>query len=232
MVPALTLAADAFWPAAFLPAAFLPDWGTLATYTIACIVLFVTPGPDMSLFLARTIAGGWRQGLASVLGANLGCCLHTVAAAVGLSAVLAASALAFTTLKVVGALYLLWLAFDTLRNGSALNVRRPDAPSPPVGRTFLAGLLVNLTNPKVVLFFITFLPQFVAATDPHASAKMLFLGLYFVVVNIPLSIVMILGAERLVVYLKGRPGILRVIDWVFAGVFGVFAAKILVTQSR
>jgi threonine/homoserine/homoserine lactone efflux protein len=221
-----------FWPQAFLPQAFLPDIGILATYTIACIVLFVTPGPDMSLFLARTMAGGRRQGLASVLGANLGCCLHTVAAAVGLSAVLAASSVAFTTLKIVGALYLLWLAFDTLRNGSALTIRQPDGPPPPVARTFFVGLGVNLTNPKVVLFFITFLPQFVAATDPHASAKMMFLGLYFVVVNIPLAIIMILGAERLVVYLKTRPGILRAIDWVFAGVFGFFAVKILATQSR
>lgn len=211
---------------------FVPDTATLAAYTVACIVLFVTPGPDMSLFLARTLSGGRRLGLASVMGANLGCCLHTFAAALGLSALLAASATAFTTLKVVGALYLLWLAYDTLRNGSALNVRPDKAAPATVSKTFWAGMLVNITNPKVVLFFITFLPQFISATDPHASSKLLFLGLYFVVVNIPLSIIMILGAERLVVYLKTRPSILRAIDWVFAGVFGFFAVKILATQTR
>jgi threonine/homoserine/homoserine lactone efflux protein len=216
--------------AAFAP--FLPDTATLTAYTVACVVLFITPGPDMSLFLARTISGGRRLGLASVMGANLGCCLHTFAAALGLSALLAASAAAFTGLKVVGALYLLWLAYDTLRNGSALNVRADKAAPASVSKTFWAGMLVNITNPKVVLFFITFLPQFVSATDPHATSKLLFLGLYFVVVNIPLSIVMILGAERLVVYLKTRPGILRAIDWVFAGVFGFFAVKILTTQTR
>jgi threonine/homoserine/homoserine lactone efflux protein len=219
-------------PALTLFAPFLPDTGTLAAYTVACIVLFVTPGPDMSLFLARTLSGGRRLGLASVLGANLGCCLHTIAAALGLSALLAASAAAFTALKLVGALYLLWLAYDTLRNGSALNVRPDSAAPATVGKTFIAGLLVNLTNPKVVLFFITFLPQFISTGDPHASAKLLFLGLYFVIVNIPLSIIMILGAERLVVYLKTRPGVLRAIDWAFAGVFGFFAAKILATQAR
>lgn len=213
-------------------ALFLPDTATLAAYTVACIVLFVTPGPDMSLFLARTISGGRRFGLASVMGANLGCCLHTFAAALGLSALLAASATAFTTLKVVGALYLLWLAYDTLRHGSALNIRPDKAAPASVSKTFWAGVLVNITNPKVVLFFITFLPQFISATDPHASSKLLFLGLYFVVVNIPLSIIMILGAERLVVYLKSRPGILRAIDWVFAGVFGFFAVNILATQAR
>jgi threonine/homoserine/homoserine lactone efflux protein len=219
------------FPFSLLPP-FLPDAATLAAYTVACIVLFVTPGPDMSLFLARTISGGRRLGIASVLGANLGCCLHTIAAALGLSALLATSAAAFTALKLVGALYLLWLAYDTLRNGSALNVRADSAAPGSVGKTFMAGMLVNLTNPKVVLFFITFLPQFISAADPHASAKLLFLGLYFVVVNIPLSVIMILGAERLVVYLKTRPGVLRVIDWAFAGVFGFFAAKILATQAR
>jgi threonine/homoserine/homoserine lactone efflux protein len=210
----------------------LPDQATLAAYTIACVVLFVTPGPDMSLFLARTISGGRRLGVASVLGANLGCCLHTLAAALGLSALLAASATAFTALKLVGALYLLYLAYDTIRHGSALNVRDDGRGSPSALRTFIAGVLCNITNPKVVLFFITFLPQFVSTTDPHAAAKLLFLGSYFVVVNIPLSVVMILGAERLVVYLKTRPGVLRAIDWLFAGVFGFFAAKILATQAR
>jgi threonine/homoserine/homoserine lactone efflux protein len=219
-------------PKLFSFAHFLPDAETLAAYTVACIILFVTPGPDMSLFLARTISGGRRLGLASAMGANLGCCLHTIAAALGLSALLAASAVAFTALKVVGALYLLWLAYDTLRNGSALNVRPDQAAPATAAKTFVAGTLVNMTNPKVVLFFITFLPQFINAADPHASAKMLFLGLYFVVVNIPLSIIMILGAERLVSYLKTRPGILRAIDWAFAGVFGFFAAKILATQTR
>jgi threonine/homoserine/homoserine lactone efflux protein len=219
-------------PLHLLVEAFLPDAATLATYSVACIVLFITPGPDMSLFLARTISGGRRFGLASVLGANLGCCLHTLAAALGLSALLAASTAAFTALKIIGALYLLWLAYDMLRNGSALNVRPDNAAPASVRKTFIAGVLVNITNPKVVLFFITFLPQFVSASDPHASAKLVFLGLYFVVINIPLSIIMILGAERLVVYLRTRPGILRAIDWLFAGVFGFFAAKILATQTR
>lgn len=213
--------------------AFIPDAQTLLTYTIASIVLFITPGPDMSLFLARTLAGGRKAGIASVLGANAGCCVHTVLAAVGLSALLAASATAFTALKIVSALYLLWLAIESVRNGSVLNVRAEGpARTYPFWTTFLFGMGVNLTNPKVLLFFITFLPLFVSASDPHAAGKLVFLGLYFVVVNVPLSVVMILGAERLVTYLKTRPSILRAIDWLFACVFGLFAIKILFTQSR
>ena len=94
------------------------------------------------------------------------------------------------------------------------------------------GLSINLTNPKVVLFFVTFLPQFIEAQDPHASGKLMFLGIYFVVLTSPLAVLLILGAERLLGAIRRHPRMLRVIDWVFAGVFGTFAARILTTQTR
>jgi threonine/homoserine/homoserine lactone efflux protein len=211
---------------------FIPDSSVLLTYSIACFILFVTPGPDMSLFLSRTIAGGRRAGIASLLGASAGCLVHTVLAAVGLSAVIAASPAAFTGLKVVGALYLAWLAVDALRNGSALNVKEQAEHKRGFAQTFWFGVMVNLANPKVVLFFVTFLPQFVSASDPHAAGKLAFLGAYFVVFTIPLAILMILGAESVVEKLKRNPRIMRGIDCVFAGVFGAFAVKILLTEQK
>ncbi len=102
---------------------FIPDTSTLLTYTIACFVLFATPGPDMSLFLAKTVQGGRRSGVASLSGATAGCLVHSLAAAFGLSALIAASAAAFTVLKVVGAVYLLWMAYQAIRHGSALRSR-------------------------------------------------------------------------------------------------------------
>ena len=164
---------------------FLPESSILLTYSLACIVLFITPGPDMSLFLAKTMAGGRKAGMASMLGAMAGCCVHTLLAALGLSALLAASVTAFTVLKIVGALYLLWLAFDAVRHGSALNVKEEGRAEVSFWKTFLMGVGINLTNPKVVLFFVTFLPQFVDAGDPHAADKLLFLGLYFVALTAP-----------------------------------------------
>jgi len=83
-----------------------------------------------------------------------------------------------------------------------------------------------------VLFFVTFLPQFVDAQDPHAAGKLLFLGLYFVVLSYPLAVLLILGADRLVGALRRRPRALRAIDWLFAGVFSAFAIKVLATQSK
>jgi threonine/homoserine/homoserine lactone efflux protein len=211
---------------------FLPDPAVLAAYSLACLVLFITPGPAMSLFLARTVTGGRAAGIAAFTGASLGCVVHSLLAAFGLSALIAASPTAFLVLKVVGALYLLWLAIDAVRNGSSLNVRAEPRRRVSFWPTLALGLTVNLTNPKVVLFFVTFLPQFVDADDPHAAAKLLFLGIYFVVATFPLGVLMILGAERVVGALKSRPRVLRAIDWLFAGVFSAFAVRILTTQGR
>lgn len=212
---------------------FLPDAASLITFTAASVILFITPGPDMSLFLARTLEGGKKAGFASCLGANLGCVAHTLLAAFGISALLAASTTAFLALKIIGAGYLLWLAFAAIRKGSALNVQvLPNRKPPSLKATFLTGVMVNLTNPKVVLFFITFLPQFVRAGDPHVAAKLVFLGLYFVAVNIPLTIAMIMGAEKLVGWLRVKPGVMRTIDYCFAGVFGLFAVRIALAQGR
>jgi threonine/homoserine/homoserine lactone efflux protein len=211
---------------------FVPEIPVLAAYTAACLVLCITPGPDMSLFLSRTMAGGVRSGMASMLGASFGCLIHTIFAAVGLSAVIAASPNAFLVIKIIGALYLAWLAIDSLRNGSALNVKDGEAQAPSVIRSFWTGVMINLSNPKVILFFVTFLPQFISASDPDAAGKLAFLGFYMVIFSTPVAALMILGAERVVTSLKQRPQIMRIIDYLFAGIFGAFAVKILLTDSR
>ncbi len=210
---------------------FVPDAAVLLAYSVACFVLFITPGPDMSLFLAKTVAGGRRHGLAAMLGAMTGCCVHTLLAALGVSALLAASTTAFTILKVVGAVYLLWLAVDAIRHGSALNLKGQNERPASVRRTFLLGIGINLTNPKIVLFFVTFLPQFVQAHDPHAGGKLVFLGLYFIAFSAPLAALMVLGAERVIALLRGHPRMMRAIDYSFAGLFGAFAVRIL-TMGR
>jgi threonine/homoserine/homoserine lactone efflux protein len=212
---------------------FVPDLPVILAFTVAGLVLFITPGPDMSLWLARTISGGRRAGLAAAMGTNLGCCVHSLLAAFGISVLINASPVAFNTMKVIGALYLLFLAVQMLRHGTVLNIAdggpRHDWPLWP---TFLTGILVNLSNPKVVLFFITFLPGFVSAADPDAGGKLMFLGLYFVSMNLVLSSLFVFGAEGLMARLRRNPRVLRVIDYLFAGVFGVFAVTILRAQAR
>jgi threonine/homoserine/homoserine lactone efflux protein len=211
---------------------FLPDTATLIAYSIACFILFVTPGPDMSFFLAKTVQGGRRAGIAAMSGAAAGNCVHSLAAAFGLSALIAASATAFTAVKVIGALYLLYMAYDAIRHGSALSLASAEGRPPSVRKTFLQGLGVNLTNPKIVLFYLTFLPQFVVAGDPYAAQKLFFLGIYFVVFAFPLAIGLILIAERFIDFLKRNPRAMRIVDYCFAGVFGFFAVQVLRTQGR
>lgn len=211
---------------------FLPNSSTLLAYTVACFILYITPGPDMSLMLARTLQGGRKAGMASMLGACGGCLVHSIAAALGLSAIIAASATLFTAMKVVGALYLLWLAYEAIRHGSALRLDGQTAAPPSLWAIFSLGVGTNITNPKVVLFFLTFLPQFIAAGDPYAAQKLFFLGAYFVVFTIILSFPLLLVAERFIDLMKSSPKVTRAIDYTFAGVFGFFAIHVLRTQAR
>src|SRR6185436_5002718 len=123
---------------------FVPEISVLLAYSLACLVLFITPGPDMSLFLAKTVTGGRAAGIAAFTGASLGCIVHSLLAAFGLSALIAASPTAFLMLKIVGAAYLLWLAIDAVRNGSSLNVRAEPARRVAFWPTLALGLTVNL----------------------------------------------------------------------------------------
>ena len=133
-----------------------------AAYVLACLVLAATPGADMALFLSRTLAGGRAQGFAAQAGASVGLVVHTFAAALGLSALLAASAEAYEAVKIAGALYLLWLAFRRDSPRRRRSSSKAGAPARGGLRgAFMNGLLINLTNPKIVLFFVTFLPQFI-----------------------------------------------------------------------
>ena len=211
---------------------FLPSLPVFLAYTGASFLLFITPGPDMSLFLSRTVSSGRRAGIASAVGSNMGCVFHTLLVAFGVSALIAASSTGFLLLKIFGAGYLLWLAVDAIRHGSSLNVKATGTSQATALKSFLLGVMVNLTNPKVLLFFISFLPNLVEAGDPNASGKLLFFGLYFVALNIPLSIITVLVAERLVGWLKARPQVLRWIDYTFAGVFALFALKIAFIEGR
>jgi threonine/homoserine/homoserine lactone efflux protein len=211
---------------------FLPDTSTLLAYTVACLILFLTPGPDMSLMLAKTMQGGRKAGLASMFGASAGCLVHSFAAALGLSAIIAASATLFTAMKIIGALYLLYLAYDAIKHGSALRVDSQAGTPPSTGATFWMAVGTNITNPKVVLFFLTFLPQFIATGDPHAAQKLFFLGAYFVAVSVVLGFLLVLAAERFIRVMKASPKVMRVIDYAFAGVFGFFAVHVLRTEAR
>jgi threonine/homoserine/homoserine lactone efflux protein len=210
----------------------LPDPAVLLPFAVAVVVIALTPGPDMTFFLGRALAQGRAAGLAAMAGASTGILVHTMLVALGLSALIVAAPTAFLVLKVAGALYLAWLAVQAVRNGSALTL--PDRPAPRTGlaATWASGLAINLLNPKIILFFMTFLPQFVRAGDPHAAAQLVFLGLLFIAIALLITVPMILAADRVAATLRARPRIGRAMDWVFASVFMAFAAHLLFGRVR
>ena len=210
---------------------FIPSAGALAGYTLACVILAMTPGPDMTLFLARTVSGGRAHGFAAMFGAATGLVFHATVAALGVSALVAASPAAFGVLKVVGAAYLVWLGVNAIRHGAALRVGG-GGPAGTARGAYLAGVAINLTNPKVILFFIGFLPQFVSAGDPHPAAKLAFLGFWFWVVGVAISACIILVAERFIATMRANPRAMRVFDYCFGGLMGAFALRLLTAQSR
>ena len=211
---------------------FVPETALLVQFAIATFIIAITPGPDMTLFVGRALSEGRAAGFACMLGAMSGIVVHTTLVAVGLSALIVASPQAFLALKIAGAGYLVWLAFQAVVNGSAFSPdTRPRAPRSLV-RNWATGLGINLLNPKIILFFMTFLPQFVSAGDPHAPAKLFFLGLMFIVLSLPVTAPMVIAADRFAGLLKKSRRVTRVIDWLFACVFSAFALKILTAQAR
>jgi threonine/homoserine/homoserine lactone efflux protein len=154
----------------------------LGLFVLAGLVLNVTPGPDMAYIAARSAAGGFRAGVAATLGITAGCVFHTLAAAAGLSILLATSASAFTVVKWCGAAYLLYagvrLVISSVRPAreAAAGALLAPAKAP---RIFREGLVINVLNPKVALFFLAFLPQFIDAAAPSKALAFIALGCLF-----------------------------------------------------
>jgi threonine/homoserine/homoserine lactone efflux protein len=209
---------------------FIPQLPLLAGYIAGIFIIAITPGPDMTYFLGRTIAQGVPAGISAVLGATSGILVHSVLVAFGLSALVIASPILFLVLKIAGAVYLLWLAIDALRHGSAFEFSNVSRTSRSLKQVWMQGLLINLLNPKIILFFMTFLPQFVTATDANAPAQLLFLGLLFYVLALPLTLPMVLAAGALTNFFRRSPRATRMIDYAFATIFGAFAIRILLTE--
>jgi threonine/homoserine/homoserine lactone efflux protein len=149
-------------------------------FTLAAMLITLAPGPDNLMVLSVGMSQGRRYGVAFGLGCALGCLSHTLLACIGVSALIAASPLAFQLLKLGGGLYLLWLGFHALRSqGVSGSVSAADTATRSPMALFYRGIVANAINPKVILFFLSFLPQFVVASDGHTTVQVGLLGLIF-----------------------------------------------------
>lgn len=209
---------------------FLPSIPVLTAFTIASLILTLTPGPDMTLFVGRSLSQGRAAGLASLFGASTGVVIHTLLAAFGISALIQASPNGFLALKVVGALYLLWLAVQAIREVSSFSLEETKSSPKSLTSNWLTGIGINMLNPKIILFFITFLPQFISSEDPNATGKMIFLGFYFILIATSCCVMIVYAVDKFANALKQNPKVTRAIDYLFAGVFSAFAIRILFTE--
>src|SRR5581483_2589815 len=167
---------------------------TFTFFLGAALVIALTPGPGLFYVAARTLAGGRREGLASSVGLGLGGLVHVVAGAAGLSALLMASAEAFTAVKLVGAAYLVWLGIKTIREASVALPQEVAVTG--AARAFREGVLVESLNPKTAAFFLALIPQFLEPARGHVALQFAVLGLVSVLLNTLADITMVVMAAR------------------------------------
>lgn len=154
-------------------------------FCMAVLLLNATPGPDTAYIVGRSVAQGRAAGLVSALGISLGCCVHALASALGLSAILAASASAFMLIKLAGGIYLVYLGLRMVRAKQGAAATGPQAGDARSLRTiFWQAIATNVLNPKVILFFLAFIPQFVQAGSPHQTAAFFVLGFVLAAISL------------------------------------------------
>jgi len=204
----------------------LPDLASLGLFVAAALVLLITPGPAVLYIVARSIDQGRRAGLVSMLGVHAGTLVHVAAAAAGLSALLAASAMAFSVVKYLGAAYLIFLGVRRLLDRrTSVTSRRLERRH--LRRAFLDGVVVNVLNPKTALFFLAFLPQFVMTARGDVGAQVLGLGLLFVGLGVITDGLYAVGAGTAAHWLRGNSQFVRSERWVSGSMYiglGVAAA--------
>lgn len=191
----------------------MPDLTQLALFFAAALLLAVTPGPGIFYVAARTLAGGRAEGVASSFGTGLGGMVHVLAGGLGVSAIVLTSAELFATLKLAGAVYLVWIGLRTIRSArrDASAALHGGAAAPPVGprRAFREGVLVEALNPKTAAFFLAFVPQFVDPAQGAVAVQFVVLGFLSVTLNTLADIVVAFGASRIRDGATARPTLIR-----------------------
>ena len=206
----------------------LPAWPAFLSFVVAGLALNFVPGADMTFIIASAARGGRRDGIVAALGVGAGAFVHICAAVLGLSAILASSQAAFDLIKYVGAAYLLWIAFSLIRSKDA----PPDAAPRPTSRVFRSAVLVNILNPKVALFFLAFLPQFVDPAARVPAAQILCLGLWFDIVGTLVNIAVAIVAAGAAGRLRQVAWLGRASRWFAATVMGALAVQLALAARR
>ncbi len=199
-------------------------------FLLAAVLLTASPGPDNLMVLGLGMSKGRKQGMVFGLGCALGCLSHTFLAVIGVSAVIAASPTAFTALRIGGGLYLVWLGIGALRSSGGQSAAAAGAPAQSLRGLFMKGLLANAINPKVVLFFLSLLPQFVIAANGNVPGQMLALGVTFTLQAAILFGLLGYFAGAAGAWLERKPGAGKWLDRLAGTVFVALGVKLIVSR--
>jgi threonine/homoserine/homoserine lactone efflux protein len=203
----------------------MPSFATLAVFSLAAIALAVVPGPAVTYIVTQSVDKGRRAGLVSALGVASGGLVHVAAATIGLSALIASSAAAFTVVKLAGAAYLIVIGIRRIRSREE---EQAPAPQPaPLQKVYVQGLVVNILNPKTALFFLAFLPQFVDPDLGSVALQVATLGCLFVAIALTSDVAYALAADALAGRLRRNGAAAQLRRYVSGGIFialGVSAA--------
>jgi threonine/homoserine/homoserine lactone efflux protein len=195
----------------------IPSSSSLLLFVSAALLLLVIPGPAVFYIVGRSIGHGRGAGLVSALGISVGTLVHTAAAAVGLSALLMSSAMAFSAVKYLGAAYLIYLGVQKIRRDESFVVEG-DAPRVKLSRIFAQGIVVNILNPKSALFFFAFLPQFVDPARGPVVPQILFLGTLFAVMGLTGDSIWALTSGTVAGLFRRNPRAMRTQRYVSGGI--------------
>ncbi|BEM61748.1 amino acid transporter [Serratia marcescens] len=207
------------------------DAATLLLFSGACVALALTPGPDMLLIASRSASQGRRAGFASLAGIQLGTYCHALAAALGLSQLFVAVPLAYDAVRMLGAAYLLYLAWKTLRSGSSLQASS-GLQAVPTARIFRQGLFTNMLNPKMALFVLALFPQFIDPRSGSVVVQMLALATVLNLVGLLINGGVILAVSGMKSRFAGRRFSARWPNYLLSGVFAGLACKLIFDSRR
>jgi threonine/homoserine/homoserine lactone efflux protein len=207
------------------------DMTNFSLFVAASWALIIAPGPDMIYVITRGMAQGRKAGLLSAVGVTLGILVHTVSAALGLAVLLQTSALVFLTVKYAGALYLIYLGYKTLKSKGSFTPLASEKMMDPKA-IFWQGVLSNVFNPKVALFFLAFLPQFVNPNQGHVGIQMFTLGLLFALFGVAFLSVLGFFAGGIGSWLSGQPRYTGLLRWLTGTVFIGLGLRLALVERR
>lgn len=209
----------------------MPDWSSLLTFAAIIVGMALTPGPNMVYLISRSICQGRTAGLISLSGVALGFLFYMLCAAFGITALLMAVPFAYDAIRFAGALYLLWLAWQTLRPGGRSPFQIKALPKDGPRKLFFMGLLTSLLNPKIAVIYLSLLPQFITPANGNILGQALVLGSAQIIISVLINGLIAISAAAIALLLTRRPTFALIQRWVMGSVLAGLAIR-MATEAR